>query len=102
MAGPCACQSFYQKPPFTGKNELAEAALKAFTNDSGIPTCTLTLSRILTLTPALPSALANLMVMHSKEDFQQILKTVLEAKTPAPAPQPLVFLDGSCEKPLQA
>ena len=47
---------------------------------------------------------ADATVRYSEADLQRILRTVLEVRplAPAPAPQPLVFPDGPCERPLKA
>ena len=47
-------------------------------------------------------AVVNSTVKYSKTDFQQILRTVLETRPPAPTPQLLVFSDGPYKKPLKA
>ena len=59
------------------------------------------MSRASTPVLVLPFVSANLTAKYSKKDLQRIFQTVLEAKAPASAPQPLVFLDGPCERPLK-
>ena len=61
---------------------------------------TFTLAPALRLAPAITStpAAANLAAKYSANDLERIFKTVLEARAPAPAPQP----DGSCEKIFKA
>ena len=48
-----------------------------------------------------PSAPLNIS-KYSKKDLQQILKTILEVKTLAPAPHPFVVPDRPRERPLKA
>ena len=102
MAGPHAWQSFCQNPPSVSKNELAGVASEVPTNNSDTFSHTLAMSRILILAPASLPASANLTARYFEKDFQQIFKTVLEARAPVPASQPLVFLDRPCKRPLKA
>ena len=47
-------------------------------------------------------AAANSIAKYFRKDFQQILKTVLEAKAPLPIIQILVFSNRPCERPFNA
>ena len=103
MARPPTRRSPRQKPPPTGEDEPA-ALFPTEGNDTYTPA--LIISR--TPTPAPPAAPAlalaaiNSTVRYSEADLQRIFKTILETRPPAPAPQSLVFLDGSCKRPLKA
>ena len=98
MAGPCACRSPCRNPASAGKNDLAGAVP---TEGSGTPTTTPVVSRTPTsapaaaLAPLLTSAAADSAARYSTKDFQGILKTILEAR--APAPQSESF----CDRPLK-
>ena len=52
--------------------------------------------------PALALAAVNSTARYLEADFQQIFRTVLETRPPVFAPQPLVFPEGPCERPLKA
>ena len=69
MAKPRTRQSFYLNPPPAGKDELAEATLRAPTNDSGTFSHTSAISRI--PTPALgpPLAPAKLVAKYTNMDL---------------------------------
>lgn len=88
MAWPCACQSPCQNSSLNGKDELAGAALRpASTKDSGTLTNTPIVSCIPTSALAMPfTPIADFIARYLEKDFQRILKTVLEARAPAPAP----------------
>ena len=84
-------------------NFLGGAPEPAPTNDSGTPTYTFIILYVPTFAFALLLALllaftANSTARYWEKDFQQIFKTVLEAKAFAPAPQPLVFFEKTCKK----
>ena len=102
MAKPPARRSPCQNPLPTGKDKPAGLAP---TEGSDIYTPAPAVSRA--PIPALPAALAlapanvDSTVRYSEADVQPIFRTVLETEPPAPAPQPLVFPDGSCERPLK-
>ena len=109
MARPLACHSARQNPPPTGKNKPAGPASTKGSDIytpvpamSRAPTPALASAPVLPLTPA--PADANATVRYLEADLQQIFRTVLEVRplAPAPAPQPLVFPDGPCERPLKA
>lgn len=98
MARPCARRSLRRNPPPTGKDDLAGAAP---INDNGTPTCTPAVS----LAPAPPPAPApdvNPTVRYTEADLQRIIRTVLDARPPAPAPQALVLPEGPRKRPLKA
>ena len=109
MAKPPAYRSPCLNLPLTGKDKPADPTLI-----EGSDTYTLTSAVLHALTPipafisapsfAFAPVNANATVRYSKADFQPIFRTVLEAKpfAPAPAPQPLVFPDGPCKRPLKA
>lgn len=98
MAGPNARWSPQRNPPPTGKGELAGAAP---TNDSGTPTCTPAVSPA-PAPPPVPAPDVDPTVKYTKTDLQQIIRTVLDARPPAPAPQALVFLESPRKRPLKA
>ena len=101
MVRPCTCRSPCRIPPPTGKNKLARVAP---TNDSGTLTYTSAVSLTPISTPPLAFALAaaNSTVRYLDTDLQQIIKTVLDVRPPAPAPKTLFFPDSPCERPLKA
>ena len=91
-----------ETPPPNGKDELAISALKVSTNDNRTPTCTPAMSHTPTPALGLPLVLANSTAKYSEKDLQRILKTVLEARVPAPALHLLVFPNRPYERPLKA
>ena len=78
MGGTCACQSFWQNPPPAGKDELAEAASGAFTNDGGTFSHTSVVSSVPTPAPATPLASAELVAKYINADLQKATKLALE------------------------
>ena len=78
MAGTRARQSFCRNLPPAGKNELARAALKALTNDSGTPSYTPAVSRVPTPAPAPLLTPAKLVVKYTDADLQRATKLALE------------------------
>ena len=109
MARPPARHSPCRNPLSTGKGDPAGPA-----PIEGSDTYTFAPAVSRSLTPAPPAAPApiptlafdpsdvNLMFRYLRADLQQILKTVVETKPYAFAPQPLVFPDGPCKRPLKA
>ena len=78
MAGPCTYQSLSQNPPPAGEDELARAALRAFTHDNGIPSYPLTVSRVSTPTLAPPLILAKFVAKYTDTDLQKATKLALK------------------------
>ena len=104
MARLPACNIPCRNPPPTGEDKLASLDS---TDGSDTYTPGPAVSRDSTPAPPPAPLLASTsavdsMVGYSEADFQRIFRTVLEARPPVPPPQPLVFPDGPCEKPLKA
>ena len=109
MARPLTCCSLCQNSFPTGKEEPAGPAS---TKGSDTYTPAPAVSRSLTPAPTpAPGALfapapinAHATIRYSETDLQQIFKTVLEARSPVPAPtlQPLVFPNSPCKRLLKA
>ena len=101
MARPPARCSPCQNPLPTGKDEPADSAL---IEGSDTYTPAPAVSHASTPAPPAASALApaavDSTVRYSEADLHRIFRTVLETRPPAP--QPLVFPDGPCERPLKA
>ena len=91
-----------QNSPLIGKDEPVGPA-PTEGSDTYTPAPTVSRAPI----PAPPAALAlaptavNSTLRYSEVDPQRILRTILETKALAPAPQPLGFLHGPCERPLK-
>ena len=103
MGRPPACRSLCQNPPPTGKDELASLAF-IDGSDTYIPALAVSRTPIpaLSAAPALAPAAINSTVRYLEADLQRILRTVLEARPPALAPQQLVFWESPCEQSLKA
>ena len=87
------------KPVIPSKSLLPDPDKQDKLNE---PFCDLILEDFTSQETALGSFTLFNLPKYSKEDLQQILKTVLKVKTPAPALQPLVFLDEPCKRPPKA
>ena len=105
MASPLASRSPCQNPPPTSKDEPAGPAP---TEGGDTYTPAPVVSRTPTsappaaLIPTLAPAAVDSTVRYSEADLQRIIKIVLETRRPALIPQPLVFPDGPCKRPLKA
>ena len=103
MARALACRSSRQNPPPTGKDEPAgPAATEGSDTYAPAPAVSRASTLALPAAPSLASAAVDSMIRYLEADLQRILRIILETKPPAPAPQPLFFPDGSCERPLKA
>ena len=103
MARPPACRNLCRNPPAIGKDELAgPAPTEGSDTYTPAPAVSHAPTSAPLTAPTLALAAVDSMIRYLKADFQQILKTVLETRLPAPAPQPFVFPDGPCERPLKA
>ena len=102
MARPLACRSPYQNSLLTGKDKFAGPA-PIESSDTYTPLCAVSHAHTLASPAVLAFALAavDLTVRYLEADLQRIFRTVLETCPCASAPQPLVFLDGPCERPLK-
>ena len=78
MAGPCAQQSPCWNPLLADEDELARAAPRAPSNDSGTLSHTPAMLRILTPAPALSLAPAKLVAKYTNTDLQRATKLALE------------------------
>ena len=78
MAGPRTCRSPCWNPLPTGEDELAGAAPRAPTDDSGTLSHTLALSRVTTPVSTLPLTLAKLMAKYTDVDLQRVTKLALK------------------------
>ena len=79
MAGPHAWQNPCENPPPAGEDELAGAALGAFTSDNGTPSYIPAMSCIPTSVLAPPLALAKLVAKYTDADLQQAIKLALKS-----------------------
>ena len=98
-----------RKPLPTGKYEPAGPVLTEGNNTYTLaPAMSFAPTPIPASAPALPLAPApvdaDATVRYLEADLERILRTVLEARLLAPTltPKPLLFPDGSCERPLKA
>ena len=78
MIGPYTCQSFCWNPPPADKDELAEAALEASTNNNGTFSHTSAMLHIPTLASALPLAPAKLVAKYTNANLQRAIKLALK------------------------
>ena len=111
MTKPLACCSFCWNLFPINKDELA-GPVSTEGSDTYTPAFALSRALILALPAVQAPASALLLalvlvnadptVRYLKADLQQIFRIVLKTRPHAPAPQPLVFSDGLCERPLKA
>ena len=78
MAGTRTQRSSRQNPSPTGEDELTGAAPRALTNDSGTPSHTPAVSRVLIPAPAPSSAPAKLVDKYTNANLQRATKLALE------------------------
>ena len=73
------CRSLHRNFLPVGKDELARAALGAFTNNNDTLSYTPTVSRIPTPAPTLPLTFIKLVAKYINADLQQTTKLALES-----------------------
>ena len=78
MARPCAWRNFCQNPPPAGKDELAEAARGAPTNDSGTLSHIPAVLHVSTPAPAPPLAPGKLVAKYTNTNLQRATKLALK------------------------
>ena len=78
MVGPCTCRSLCRNLSHAGKDEFAEAAPRASTNDSGTSSYTPAVSSVPTSVPAPLFAPTKLVVKYTNADLQKGTKLALK------------------------